>query len=188
MNGTDKPSEQRVYPEEAAVISISVIILYIIGLIGLLKEHIVWIVTFGLLSVLFQVLRIYSLFRSWFTDQCVPGVGSCFQAELLNTTISIIEIIITFMLAFEIRSKQSPSSGEGNDDEEKGSRDLRTTLPTSVNASGIDQLEELETSLTIKRGSKNKHQSDHSKSGLNDEMKHSARLFKIPNLEIEDWS
>ena len=152
MNGTDKRPANPVYPEAALIASVSIIVLSLIGLIGLLKDHIVWIVTFGLLSILFLILRVHVLLRTLVADTCGPGEG-CVRDELLNTIIGVIEIIIIFRLAYELRLKRD--SGARREDE-NAFPDLRTSIPTVMNVSGGEDknqtdVEEFETSLALKK-------------------------------------
>lgn len=125
LNGTDKRPEDFVFPEAALIASISIIILSVIGLIGLLKENIVWIVTFGLLSVLFLILRVHVLIRTMISDTCAPG-EACIRDELLNTIIGIIEIVMIFRLAFELRLKRMSGSRDQGGECVPGPEDVCT--------------------------------------------------------------
>lgn len=151
MNGTDEQSENPVYPEAALVASAALITISSIGLIGLVKEHIVWIVMFGLLSVLFQVLRTYFLLRSWVLEVCEPG-QACFRDEVLNTIISVVEILMVFRLAHELRLRRILRVIRDEDP----FPDMRTSIPTvgvASEAEGKNQtdVEEIETSLATQR-------------------------------------
>ena len=115
MNGTDEFPEKMVHPEAALLASVCVIILSIIGLIGLVRQHIVWILAFGLFSTLFLVLRVYVLIRTIFLGACMTGDG-CVRDEVLNTVIGLVEIILTFRLAYEMRSRREQLPNVGQED------------------------------------------------------------------------
>ena len=164
MNGTDERPENPVYPEAALVASVFVIALSLIGLTGLLKEHVVWIVTFGLLSIVFLVLRVYVLLRTLFLGICDVSNG-CVRDELLNTAIGVVEIILTFRLAFEMKGRRVRSSSVDRSCTTGADRGL--SLPTVINLSDADggggggknnantntDVEEFETSMSMKRTS-----------------------------------
>lgn len=151
MNETGDQAENPVNPEAALVASAALIAISSIGLIGLVKEHIVWIVMFGLLSVLFQVLRTYFLLRSWILDVCKPE-QACFRDEILNTIIAVVEILMVFRLAHELRLRRILLVITDEDP----FPDVRTSIPTvgaASEAEGKNQtdVEEIETSLATRR-------------------------------------
>lgn len=148
MNGTEKQAPNPIHPNEALFASVTVIILSLIGLVGLLKNHIVLVLIYGLLCVSFLILRIHVLVRTILGNSC----GLCVRDECLNTVLGIFEIIMIFRLAYELRLKRGRNSAA---EHENAFPELRTSVPTLMNITdaedkNLTNSEDLESSQAIK--------------------------------------
>lgn len=181
MNGTDEHSQSPVFPEAALVASAALVLLSVVGLVGLCSENIILIVIFGLVSILFQVLRTYVLLRTWIREECQPEEG-CVRDEAVNTIIGIVEICLIFRLAHEMRLRRMRRVVRDEDP----FPDMRTSIPTVGAASGVGggkeqtDVEEMETSLTVRRHSLQHNCAQDPDSG--DRRRSSTQSF--PNFKI----
>jgi hypothetical protein len=188
LNGTEQRTENPVPPEAALIASISMIVLCLIGLFGLLRDSIVWVVSFGLLSVLFLILRIHSLIQNLNTDNCPPS-EPCIRDELVNTVIGIVELLLIAALVYELRLRMNVTSARTM---ENAFPDLRTSVPTVMNMSEeaetnkmTTDVEEFETSLALKKHQTSPVTAEDETS--NERRRSSTKLFSTHKRRSDDW-